>query len=128
MRKISTKILPGTDYPYVALNNKPIYLQMALDQSYHPDGYYTFPNDNFIKEEILRSKSIGLNGIRIHIKTEVPRKLYWADKLGLLVVKDLPNSWGEPDKLMKDEIKYTLEEMIKMDYNHPSIFSWVIFN
>ena len=128
MRKISTKILPGTDYPYVALNNKPIYLQMALDQSYHPDGYYTFPNDNFIKEEILRSKSIGLNGIRIHIKTEVPRKLYWADKLGLLVVQDLPNSWGEPDKLMKDEIKYTLEEMIKRDYNHPSIFSWVIFN
>ena len=29
---------------------------------------------------------------------------------------------------MKDEIKYTLEEMIKRDYNHPSIFSWVIFN
>lgn len=128
MRKISTEILPGTDYHYVALNNKPIYLQMALDQSYHPDGYYTFPNDNFIKEEILRSKSIGLNGIRIHIKMEVPRKLYWADKLGLLVVQDLPNSWGQPDKLMQDEIKYTLEEMIKRDYNHPSIFSWVIFN
>ncbi len=93
MRKISTEILPGTDYPYVALNNKPIYLQLALDQSYHPDGFYTFPSDNFIKEEILRSKSIGLNGIRVHIKVEVPRKLYWADKLGLLVVEDLPNSW-----------------------------------
>lgn len=128
MRKISTEMLPGTDYPYVALNNEPIYLQMALDQSYHPEGFYTFPNDNFIKEEILLSKSIGLNGIRIHIKTEVPRKLYWADKLGLLVVQDLPNSWGQPDKLMKDEIKYSLEQMIKRDYNHPSIISWVIFN
>ena len=128
MRKISIKMLPGTDYPYVALNNKPVYLQMALDQSYHPEGFYTFPNDNFIEEEILRTKSIGLNGIRIHIKTEVPRKLYWADKLGLLVVQDLPNSWGQPNKLMKDEIKYTLEQMIKRDYNHPSIISWVIFN
>jgi hypothetical protein len=128
MRKISTEILPETDYPYVALNNKPIYLQIALDQSYHPDGYYTFPNDNFIKEEILRSKSIGLNGIRVHIKAEVPRKLYWADKLGLLVVEDLPNSWGEPDKFMRAESEYTLKEMIKRDYNHPSIFSWVIFN
>lgn len=128
MRKISTKILPGTDYPYVALNNKPIYLQLALDQSYHPDGYYTFPNDSFMKEEILRSKSIGLNGIRVHIKVEVPRKLYWADKLGLLVVEDLPNSWGEPNRLMRDESEYTLKEMIKRDYNHPSIFSWVIFN
>ena len=128
MRKISTEILPGTDYPYVALNNKPIYLQLALDQSYHPDGFYTFPSDNFIKEEILRSKSIGLNGIRVHIKVEVPRKLYWADKLGLLVVEDLPNSWGEPDELMRSESEYTLKEMIKRDYNHPSIFSWVIFN
>ena len=128
MRKISTKILPGTDYPYVALNNKPIYLQLALDQSYHPHGYYTFPDDNFIKDEILRTKSIGLNGIRVHIKVEVPRKLYWADKLGLLVVEDLPNSWGEPNKLMKAESEYTLKEMIKRDYNHPSIFSWVLFN
>ena len=94
MRKISTMNLPGTEHPYVALNNKPIYLQLALDQSYHPDGYYTFPTDKFMKEEILRSKSIGLNGIRVHIKLEVPRKLYWADKLGILVVEDLPNSWG----------------------------------
>ena len=81
-----------------------------------------------MKEEILRSKSIGLNGIRVHVKVEVPRKLYWADKLGILVVEDLPNSWGEPDKFMRQESEYTLEEMIKRDYNHPSIFSWVIFN
>jgi len=128
MRKISTVNLPGTKYPYVALNNKPIYLQLALDQSYHPDGYYTFPSDNFLKEEILRSKSIGLNGIRVHVKVEVPRKLYWADKLGLLVVEDLPNSWGDPDKFMRKESEYTLKQMIKRDYNHPSIFSWVIFN
>ena len=128
MRKISVMNLPGTEFPYVALNNKPIYLQIALDQSYHPDGFYTFPSDNFMKEEILRSKSIGLNGIRVHIKVEIPRKLYWADKLGLLVVEDLPNSWGEPDKFMRDESEYTLKEMIKRDYNHPSIFSWVLFN
>ncbi len=128
MRKISVMDLPGTDFPYIALNNQPIYLQLALDQSYHPDGYYTFPSDQFIKEEILRSKSIGLNGIRTHIKVEVPRKLYWADKLGLLVMEDLPNSWGEPDKYMQMESEYTLREMIKRDYNHPSIFSWVIFN
>ncbi len=128
MRKISVMNLPGTEYPYIALNNKPIYLQLALDQSYHPDGFYTFPSDQFMKEEIMRSKSIGLNGIRTHIKVEVPRKLYWADKLGLLVMEDLPNSWGEPDEKMQAESEYTLREMIKRDYNHPSIFSWVIFN
>jgi len=128
MRKISVTNLPNTKIPYIALNNEPIYLQLALDQSYHPEGYYTFPSDQFIKEEIERSKSIGLNGIRTHIKVEVPRKLYWADKLGLLVMEDLPNSWGEPGKKMQEESTYTLKEMIKRDYNHPSIFSWVIFN
>lgn len=128
MRKISVVELPGTEFPYIALNDVPIYLQMALDQSYHPHGYYTFPSDQFMREEIERSKAIGLNGIRIHIKVEVPRKLYWADKLGLLVMEDLPNSWGEPDEFMQAESEYTLRHMIARDFNHPSIFSWVNFN
>jgi hypothetical protein len=128
MRKVSVVKLPGTDHPYVALNGEPVYLQLALDQSYHPDGFYTFPSDQFMKDEILRSKSIGLNGIRTHIKVEVPRKLYWADKLGLLVMEDLPNSWGEPGEKMKAEAEYTMREMLKRDYNHPSIFYYVLFN
>lgn len=128
MRKISVVNLPGTEYPYIALNNEPIYLQLALDQSYHAEGFYTFPSDQFMREEIERSKEIGLNGIRTHIKIDIPRKLYWADKLGLLVMSDLPNSWGEPDERMREESTYTLKEMIKRDFNHPSIFSWVVFN
>ncbi|NND05206.1 MAG: glycoside hydrolase family 2 [Saprospiraceae bacterium] len=128
MRSISVVHLPGTKHPYIALNGKPIYLQMALDQSYHPDGFYTFPSDQFMREEIERSKAIGLNGIRPHIKVEIPRKLYWADKLGIMVMADLPNSWGEPDRRMQEEAEYTLRAMIDRDYNHPSIFSWVLFN
>ncbi|MEL6193809.1 MAG: sugar-binding domain-containing protein, partial [Bacteroidota bacterium] len=128
MRKVSVVNLPGTDYPYVALNNEPVYLQLTLDQSYHPEGYYTFPSDQFMREEIERTKAIGLNGIRPHIKVEVPRKLYWADKLGLLVMADVPNSWGEPSPEQKAEWEYTMREMIKRDYNHASIFSWVMFN
>ena len=41
-----------------------------------------------MRDEILRSKRIGLNANRIHIKVEVPRKLYWADRLGLLIKGD----------------------------------------
>ena len=128
MRKISVMDLPNTKYPYIALNNQPVYLQLTLDQSYHPDGFYTFPTDDFIKNEIKLCKDIGLNGIRTHIKVDIPRKLYWADKLGLLVMSDLPNSWGEPDEKMQAESAFTLREMIKRDYNHPSIFSWIVFN
>ncbi|GAB4408028.1 MAG: hypothetical protein OHK0039_10870 [Bacteroidia bacterium] len=128
MRHIGVANLPGTDHPYITLNHEPVYLQLALDQSYHPEGYYTFPSDAFMREEIARSKAIGLNGIRTHIKADIPRKLYWADRLGLLVMADLPNSWGEPDAAMQAESEYTLRQMIRRDYNHPAIFSWIVFN
>ncbi len=128
MRKISAINIPGKNFKYVALNNKPVYLKLSLDQSYHPEGFYTFPSDKFIKEEILRAKDLGLNGLRIHIKSEVPRKLYWADKLGLLIQSDIPNYWGEPDSIAKANWEYIAEKQIERDYNHPSIFSWVLFN
>ncbi|UBM59027.1 glycoside hydrolase family 2 [Marinilongibacter aquaticus] len=127
-REISTGLLPGTEIPYVTINKKPVYLQLTLDQSYHPEGFYTFPSDEFMKNEILLAKGIGLNGIRTHIKVDIPRKLYWADKLGVLVMSDLPNSWGEPDEKMQEAAEYTLREMIKRDFNHPAIFSWIVFN
>lgn len=128
MRKVSVTNLPGTKFPWVALNNKPFYLQMTLDQAYHPDGFYTFPSDQFLREEIQRSLRIGLNAIRVHVKVEIPRKLYWADRMGLLVMADVPNSWGTPDEDMRREAETALRGMIARDFNHPSIFSWVVFN
>ncbi len=128
MRKISAVEIPGKGFQYVALNNEPIYLKLALDQSYHPEGFYTFPSDQFMKEEIQRAKDLGLNGLRIHIKAEMPRKLYWADKLGLLIQEDIPNFWGEPDSIARANWEYIAEKEMERDYNHPSIFSWVLFN
>jgi hypothetical protein len=128
MRKISVMNLPGLSFPYIALNNHPIYLRMTLDQSYHPEGFYTFPSDAFMRDEILRPRRIGLNANRLHVKVDVPRKLYWADRLGLLLMADVPNSWGEPDADMRQEIEHTLRGMIARDFNHPAIFAWVPFN
>ena len=128
LRQISVENLPGTAFPYVALNHHPLYLQITLDQSYHPDGFYTFPSDAFMRDEILRSKRLGLNANRIHIKVEVPRKLYWADKLGLLIMADVPNFWGDPTPEARQESEFALRGMIERDFNHPAIFSWVTFN
>ena len=127
-RKVGVMPFPGSDFNYVALNNKPLYLQLCLDQSYHPDGFYTFPSDEFMKNEILISKNLGLNGNRIHIKVEVPRKLYWADKLGLLIMADTPNFWGEPVPEAREDWENCLRAQVERDYNHPSIFAWVNFN
>src|SRR5439155_534620 len=124
----SRRTSTGSDYRHVALNDEPIYLQLTLDQAFHPEGFYTFPSDSFVRNEILRAKQIGLNGLREHVKVESPRKLYWADRLGLLIMADIPNSWGEPDSAMHGEVESTLRGMVTRDYNHPAIFAWVLFN
>jgi hypothetical protein len=128
MRTISVVDLPGTTYPYVAINGTPVFLQLALDQAYHPEGFYTFPTDSVLRDEILRARQIGLNGLREHIKIETPRKLYWADKLGVLIMADVPNWWGPPDSASFNEHEVALRGMIDRDYNHPAVFSWVTFN
>jgi hypothetical protein len=128
MRTIGVVDLPGTTYPYVAINGTPVFLQLALDQAYHPEGYYTFPTDSALREEILRARQIGLNGLREHIKIETPRKLYWADRLGVLIMADVPNWWGPPDSAEFREHEVALRGMIERDYNHPAVFAWVLFN
>ena len=128
MRTVSVADVPGTNYPYVAINGTPVFLQLALDQAYHPNGYYTFPTDSILRDEILRARKIGLNGLREHVKIETPRKLYWADRLGVLIMADIPNWWGPPDSAAFHEHDVALRGMIDRDYNHPSIFSWVLFN
>ena len=128
MRQISVVQRPGSRDSYVALNGKPVYLQLALDQAYHPTGFYTFPTDSILRDEIARARTIGLNGLREHVKIEAPRKLYWADKLGVLIMADVPNSWGPPDSAMFREHDFAMREMIARDYNHPAIFAWIPFN
>ncbi len=128
LRSIGTAPLPGSGFPYVALNGRPVYLQRTLDQGFHPEGFYTWPSDASMREEILIARRLGLNAIRTHVKVELPRKLYWADRLGILVMSDVPNSWGEPDAAMRREWETALRGMVHRDFNHPSVFSWVLFN
>jgi hypothetical protein len=128
LREIGVVKLPGQDYSYVSLNGRPVYLEMTLDQGFDPDGYYTWPSDAAMREEVLIARRLGLNAIRTHVKAELPRKLYWADRLGVLVMSDVPNSWGEPDAAMRAEWERALRSMIRRDFNHPSIFAWVLFN
>ena len=128
MRTVSVVNLPGTEHPYVAINGQPVYLQIALDQAYHPDGFYTFPTDSVLRNEILLARQIGLNALREHIKIEAPRKLYWADRLGVLIMADVPNWWGQPDSAAFREHEFAMRGMIDRDFNHPSVFSYVTFN
>jgi hypothetical protein len=127
LRKVSRDMAPGRSYEYIFLNDKPVYLRGALHQSFHPDGIYQYPSSKEIEADYLLAKKLGLNFIRIHIKAEDPRALYYADKHGILLMCDVPNFWQYDDEA-KATYEQTLREMIDRDYNHPSIISWCNFN
>jgi hypothetical protein len=117
------------DEPFerILLNGKPVYLRAALDQSFNPQGVYTAPSDDFLKADIALARLLGLNGLRIHIKPDEPRRLYWADKLGILILEDMPNTW-EQNAEARRAWEQTMREVVVRDRNHPSIVAWVAFN
>lgn len=127
LRSVSVGRAPGRDYNYILLNGRPIYLRGALHQSFHPDGIYQYPDDATIRGDYEFCKKAGLNCLRIHIKTPIPRELYWADRLGVLVIQDIPNFWQWSDRATA-WYEALLRAAIARDYNHPAIFAWCTFN
>ena len=73
------------------LNGQPLFQYGPLDQGWWPDGLYTAPSDEALMFDILKTKEMGFNLIRKHVKVE-PARWYWhCDRLGMLVWQDMPN-------------------------------------
>jgi hypothetical protein len=109
------------------LNGKPIYLRGALDQDFYPDTVYTPPSLDFVRQEMTKAKSTGLNLLRCHIKVPDPRYLEAADAVGMLIWYEIPN-W---DKLTPETERRgleTLQGMVARDWNHPSIIAVSLIN
>jgi len=123
MRKVHTA--DGMIY----LNNEPYFQRLVLNQGYYPDGLWTAPNDEALKNDILLSKAAGFNGARLHQKVFEERFHYWADKLGFITWGESPN-WGMNIKNEVASRNFLSEwaEVITRDRNHPSIITWVPFN
>lgn len=111
------------------LNGKVIFGRWVLDQGFYPDGIYTAPSDEALRNDIIYSMELGFNGARLHEKVFEPRFLYWADKLGYLVWGEHAN-WGlnitKPSNILSFLPEWT--EAIERDYSHPSIIGWCPFN
>jgi len=111
------------------LNGKVVFQRTVLDQGFYPDGIYTAPSDQELKNDILRSMAMGFNGARLHQKVFEERFLYHADQLGYLVWGEFP-SWGldhTQPQAVYSILPQWLEE-IGRDFNHPSIIGWCPFN
>ncbi len=78
-------------YKRMALNGKNLFQYGPLDQGWWPDGLYTAPCDEALKFDIVKTKEMGYNMIRKHIKVEPARWYYWCDVLGMMVWQDMPS-------------------------------------
>lgn len=111
------------------LNNKPVFMRLVLDQGYYPDGIYTEPDDEALKNDILLSKRMGFNGARLHQRVFSRRFLYYADTMGYLVWGEYA-SWGF-NHGAEEGLTYYLPEWLEAmdrDYNHPALIGWCPFN
>ena len=107
------------------LNGKSVFQRLVLDQGFYPDGIYTAPTDEALKNDILLSMDMGFNGARLHEKVFEERFLYHADRLGYLVWGEYPD-WGL-DAVRPENIYAILPEWmeeVNRDFNHPSIIGW----
>ena len=142
MRKISMK-KDAFGIVRMQLNNKDYFQYGPLDQGWWPDGLYTAPTDEALKYDIVKTKELGFNMIRKHVKVEPARWYAHCDRLGILVWQDMPNGdkgpqWQNHDyfngsefiRSPKSEEIYRTEWKEIMDYLYsvPSIVVWVPFN
>jgi len=157
MRSISLK-MDKTGRNMMLLNETSIFLNGPLDQGYWPESGMTPPCDEAMVFDLQSMKNLGFNMIRKHIKVESRRWYYHADRLGLLVVQDMPNGgkgivdhvgalvktiFGNAPKddnptsyhfadrssiVSRQNFESELDEMIIHLRNHPSIVIWCPFN
>ena len=114
---------------YFYLNNKPYYQRLVLDQGFYPDGIWTAPSDEALKQDIEMSKAVGFNGARLHQKNFEERYFYWADKLGYITWAEFA-SWGLDisNELAARNTITEWADLVQRDRNHPSIVTWTPFN
>ncbi|MBE6800201.1 MAG: beta-galactosidase [Ruminococcaceae bacterium] len=113
----------------ININGKPVFQRLVLDQGFYPDGIYTAPSAEALKNDILLSMEVGFNGARLHQKIFEPLFLHYCDELGYIVWGEHGN-WGA-DHTNFESLRYFLleiEEEIERDFNHPALIGWCPYN
>ncbi|MDR0535857.1 MAG: hypothetical protein LBG65_05880 [Puniceicoccales bacterium] len=144
-RKISMR-RDAAGHVRLQLNNRNYFQFGPLDQGWWPDGLYTAPTDEALRFDIIKTKELGFNMIRKHVKVEPQRWYYHCDREGILVWQDMPGThsyglgakWGQNElgggtdtlrtPLSKDNFYKEWGEIMDLCKGHPSVVVWVPFN
>jgi hypothetical protein len=109
------------------INGRPKYLRLVLAQNYWPESHLAAPSDEALRREVELIKSLGFNGVRIHQKVEDERFLYWCDRLGVMVWAEMANAYEFSENAVTRLTREWME-VVRRQYSHPSIITWVPFN
>lgn len=142
MRKISVK-RDDAGIVRMQLNNRDYFQFGPLDQGWWPDGLYTAPTDEALKSDIVKTKELGFNLIRKHVKVEPARWYYHCDHEGILVWQDMPSGdegpeWQTEQYFNGNEVSRSAESeenyrrewkaIIDLLISNPCVVCWVPFN
>lgn len=111
----------------VNLNNYPFYQRLILDQGYWKDSGITPPSEEALVEDIDKIMQLGYNGVRKHQKVEDERFLFWCDVKGLYVWSEMAATYTFDDDAVECFTNQWME-IVRQNYNHPSIITWTPFN
>ena len=111
----------------ILLNSRPFYARLLLDQGYWRESGLTPPDEEAMIRDIELAKQMGFNGVRKHQKVEDERFFYYADIMGFTVWCELPSNHWQSDNTAVQITKEWLD-IVRQNYNHPSLVTWVIFN
>ncbi len=134
MRKIE-KRKDAHGYLRFFLNNEPYFLLGTLDQGWWPDGLLTPPSEEAMEYDVRVLKACGYNMLRKHIKVEPSQYYAMCDRVGILVIQDLPSGttvWKDP--LKADTVKrywlqrQEMKEMMDVLQPFTSIVMWNPYN
>ncbi len=107
----------------LTINGKPFKI-LGLDhhQSYPFIGYAAPKNMQVL--DALDLKDLGINTVRCSHYPQSRHFLDACDRLGILVLEELPGWQHIGDAAWKETAVEYVERMIDRDFNHPSIIMW----
>ena len=109
------------------VNDRPVRLRLVLDQGYWPDTGATPPDVAALRRDLELTRALGFTGARKHQKTEDPRWLALADRMGLMVWAEMPSAY-RPGPTASARLLHEWADVVVAHRGHPSVVAWVPLN
>ncbi|MCL2741698.1 MAG: hypothetical protein FWE70_06265, partial [Oscillospiraceae bacterium] len=115
---------------YFRLNGRRIRINGALYTVLNFPGAQSIPHDeDHIRRDVTNMKALGLNFVRIHCGSLLPRQLDALDEMGLLAVEEsFGAGWPKDSPRIGPDWERSVTRVIRRDRNHPSIVIWSLLN